>query len=359
MERLRVLFAVHDWGLGHATRGLVLIRALLTRGHEVTVVCAGRAAALLRQELGASCTFVELRDIPKPLSRRAFLFYIRMSLAMPAVFETFRREQRLVETLCRDRRFDRIISDSRLGVHHPVIPSYFLFHSPRQIIPGRPRALETFVERNQRALLFKARKILVPDDDEDGLAGELCHHLACDWQNRLEYIGILSRIRKQDLPQDIDTFISISGAEPQRTIFERLVLAQAPQLRGRVVITLGRPDLAPAVSDDGRLAVHSFMDRATQEAMMNRARLVVTRSGYTTVMELAELGKRALLVPTLGQSEQEYLAAYHHRLGHAYGVRQKDLRLARDVAIAERYPGLSAPRPTSVSVERFLAAIEA
>lgn len=360
MRALKCLFAVHDWGLGHATRDLLLIRALLDEGHDVTILSTGRALGLLRQELGTSCRFIEFGDIPKPLGRTAAAFYIKMSFCMPQVMLIFRRERALTNRLCQEHGFDRVISDSRFGVVSTQVPSYYIFHSLRQILPWRLRRMERWVEYNQQRLLADARKVLVPDQAEQGIAGDLCHDMACDWSGRIEYLGILSGVRADAVDEDVDVFISISGAEPQRTYLERLVLQQAPALRDRrVVVTLGRPDLPYERREQGRLTVHTYLDRERQQNMLNRSRLIVTRSGYTTLMELAELGKRALLIPTVGQSEQEYLAEYHHRHGHAYAVRQSQLDLARDVVLAERSQGLPRVHPTRESIRRFLTAIAA
>jgi hypothetical protein len=357
---VRVLFAVHDWGLGHATRDLPLIRALAGGGHEVTLISAGRALQLLRQEMGASCDYIERRDIPKPLSRQPFWFYLRMSLAMPWVLRLWRRDHRYAARLCRERGFQCIISDTRYGICLPDVPSYYVVHSLRQIIPGRPRRLEKLVECAQIHLLRGARKILVPDYAAGGLAGELCHDVACHWGNGnswLDYIGILSSVARAPVEEDIDCFISVSGAEPQRSIFEEIVLSQVHDLSGRVVVALGKADEVPQTWDYGRITVHSYLNRSQQQEMMNRARMVVTRSGYTTLMELAELGKRALLIPTVGQSEQEYLARYHQRSGHWPTVHQSQLRLARDVARAAEYPGPPRAQPTAATVARFLALV--
>jgi UDP-N-acetylglucosamine transferase subunit ALG13 len=343
--------------LGHATRDLQLIRGLLESGYAVSIVSAGRALRLLREELGGLCDYHELHDIPKPLSRHAPLFYIKMSLALPLVFRTFHLERRFVESLCRSQRFDCIISDSRYGICHRDTPSFYLVHSLRQIIPGRPRMLEKLVEFSQKRLLSGAVKIIIPDERVQGLAGELCHDLACSWDEKLEYIGILSSIQRRPVEEDIDYFISISGAEPQRSIFEKIILSQFRRLPGRVVITLGKPESRATPLNDANAVIHQYMDRAQQQEMMNRARLVVSRSGYTTMMELAELGRRALLVPTVGQSEQEYLANYHERLGHLHRVVQRGLDLVRDTEAAERYAGLPPFPPTKESVDRFLRAI--
>lgn len=358
MAGLNCLFAVHDWGLGHATRDLLLIRALREAGHAVTILSAGRALTLLRQELGPGCEFIEYRDIPKPLGRTAAGFYLRMSLSMPRVLWRFRQERVLTRRLCRERGFDRIISDSRFGVVAREVPSYYIFHSLRQILPRPLRRLDRWVESNQQRMLSDARLVLVPDQEADGIAGDLCHNMGCDWSGQVRYLGILSSIQAQPVPPDVDVFVSISGAEPQRTYFEHRVLQQVGRLSGqRVEITLGRPDLPYRRWQHHGATVHTYLDRAGQQAMLNRARLVVTRSGYTTLMELAELGKRALLIPTVGQSEQEYLAAYHHRQGHAWAVRQSELDLARDVTRAQATGGLPRAHPTAESIRRFLTVI--
>jgi len=352
-----VLFAVAAWGLGHATRDLVLIRALLNAGHSVTIISTERALQLLRSELGNQVTFIEVPDIPKPLSRRAIWFYVKMSFGLPLLFWTFWNEHHVVKQLSRTQKFDRIVSDTRYGVFLREIPSYFIVHSLRQIIPGRPSYLEMAVERAQQRLLDGARKILIPDQAENGLAGDLCHNLACHWGDKPEYIGILSSVRHKQVEPDIDYFISVSGAEPQRSIFEEMVLNQAHDLKGRVVVALGKPEIPFQVWDDGRVTVYTYLSRVQQEDMMNRARMVVSRSGYTTLMELAELGKRALFVPTVGQSEQEYLGAYHEKLGNVHTVTQSRLALAHDVSAAESYRGLPLSYSTNESVRRFLAMV--
>lgn len=356
----RILFAVHDWGLGHASRSLLLIRALVDRGDAVTVVMAeGAGMHLLRSELDETCAFIVCRDILKPMSRWPAMFYLRMSLYTPWVLAHFKREHRFTECLVQQHRFDAVVSDTRYGMWSSAVPSYCILHSLRQMIPGRPAWLERKVERRQRDLLRGFRKILVPDVEADGgLCGELGHAPAADWgEGRLVYIGPLSGIRRQDVPEDIDCFISVSGIEPQRSLLGDRVLAALPRLEGRVVVTLGKPAEAGNVREIAGATVHGYLDRATQGEMLNRARLVMTRSGYTTLMELAELGKRALFVPTPGQSEQEYLARFHRERGHVWSTTQKKLDIPDDLQRARASTGL--PRVSSAdTVARFLAELD-
>lgn len=356
----RVLFGIHDWGLGHASRCLVLIRPLIERGDRVTILMApSPGLRMLQAELGDACEFYPYRDIPKPFSRFPAMFYLRMSLSMPLVWARFKLEHRLTERLVRERGFDLVVSDSRFGVYSNTVPSFCIFHSLRQIIPGRPRWMERLVEWGQRGLLSGYTKVLIPDAEENGgISGELGHDPALDWgEGRLVYLGPLSGVQRRGLPEDIDYFFSVSGIEPQRTLLERKVLAALPRLGGRIVVTLGRPEAAGQKHVVAGATVYGYLDRDMQGEMLNRARVTITRSGYTTLMELAELGKRALFVPTPGQSEQEYLATFHCRRGHVWSTTQRKLDLPRDLPKADAAAGM--PRlSTADSVRRFFEAID-
>jgi hypothetical protein len=356
----KILYGVYHWGLGHATRSLGLIRALVERGDAVTIVMApGPGLRLLRSELGAACEYFPFRDTPAPFSRYPVVFYLRMTAAMPWVLAGYRREHRLAEKLVAERHYDLVVSDSRLGLWSAAVPSYCIFHSIHQRVPLFSRFTERFVERNQRDLLRGFTKILVPDvAASDGLSGWLGHDPAFDWgAERIQYIGPLSSVPRMDVEQDIDVFFSVSGIEPQRGLLEKIVLRALPRLSGRIVVTLGRPrDSGECRTLDGA-TVYGYLDRARQAEMLNRAQLVMTRSGYTTLMELAGLGRKALFVATPGQSEQEYLARFHRERGHVWSIEQKHLDIPRGIERARAAAGI--PRmDVAASTGNFLAAID-
>lgn len=355
--RLKILFAIASWGLGHATRDLPLIHRLLESGHQVTIVSGDRALALLRQELGARCTFLEWPDLPVLVSKSAPLNYARFTLSLPFALRAILAEYRAVQSLLNWRKFDRIISDNRFGVRSAEVTSFHLGHGLRFIAPRRIPGFEPLMEYVYHCCYGRAARFVVPDFADDSLSGDLSHHLRFIRPERVDYVGILSGIRRVDLPRDLDCYVSISGPEPQRTILEGIILEQVGDVPGRVVVSLGKPEEAGRCWTKGRATIHAYVNRHQQQVLMNRARLVVSRSGYTTMMELAELGRQALLIPTPGQTEQQYLADLHLRQGNFYSVPQARLDLPRDLAIAAGYPGYRPAHRTETSIQRFMELI--
>jgi hypothetical protein len=216
---------------------------------------------------------------------------------------------------------------------------------------------EQIMERWLAAQMNHYRAVAVPDYATNSLSGRLSHDLRYFDPKKVRYVGILSHVRKLGLPRDIDTFISISGPEPQRTKFEEIVMAQVDRLPGNVVIAAGNPDRR-GHETRGRVEYFGYLDGPRQEEMTNRAKSMISRSGYTTIMEQAEVGvPRSLTVPTPGQTEQEYLSRYYQAQGNAPFVSQYELDLVRDLARAEaeRFRGFTAPWKTEQSVKNFLA----
>jgi len=352
---MKVLFAVCSWGLGHATRDLPLIQRMIEAGHNVTVVGTGRSLNLLRKELGKSCRFLDIPDYSSPYSEKGFLV-AKFVGYLPIYIEEIVREHRKIKKLVRKDGYERIISDNRFGVYDSTIPSYFISHQLRFIPPRRVKIFERATEGFNYSFKRNFLKFLVPDDKDNPLSGDLSHNLRFFKDGKVEYLGILSSLRKLEVKEDIDYFISLSGPEPQRTILERKLLKQAPLLKGKVVIALGKPEEYKE-EVRGNIRIISFLDREKQEEIMNRAKLVIARPGYTTLMELAFLGKKALLIPTPGQTEQIYLASYHRSKGNFYSVDQDELDLVRDVERAKQYKGISYEEAEESAVDKFMRTV--
>jgi hypothetical protein len=350
----RILFAVGYWGLGHATRDLPLIRGLLDEGCEVIVGCDGPPLELLRRELAGACEVIRLAGAPLPMASTPLRFYTRYTFLLLPMWLSKSTQHAEVERLVRERRLDGVVSDNRYGCYSWAAPSFLVVHGVRFIAPFGKWWLEPSLEYFNARAFAPFTRVIVPDFATHSLSGALSHDLRFLPPERLAYIGHLSSLRRCVVTEDLDYFLTLSGPEPQRGMLERTLLAQVPGLPGHGVMALGRPG-SRSVEQRGGCKVYGYLARAGQEEMMNRARVVVSRSGYTTLMELAELGKRALLIPTPGQTEQEYLAAFHQAQGNAPMVRQDVLALQRDLArVSAGFCGFRVPWTTEQSVAAFV-----
>lgn len=353
---MRILYAIGSWGLGHATRSLPVVTALVDGGADVTVVSTGRALAVLRADLGGRADFLDWPDVPQTVSGTAWGFYLRTGAAIPWMLAALRRERAWTAQLLRRRRVDRIVSDNRLGIQHPDVPTFHIVHGLHSIAPARIAFLERSLEAFNYRWLGHLRGIIVPDTRIDRLSGDLGHRLEVFRPEQVTYAGILSRLRRRQLPQDLDLFVTLSGPEPQRSMLERIVLRQLPSVRARTVVALGKPDVC-SHTRIGTADVYGYLDRTAQEEMMNRARVVVCRGGYSTIMDLAELQRRTVLIPTPGQTEQVYLARYHHARGTALAADQRRLDLGASAARAAVLRPLHASVTTGDTVRRIASLV--
>lgn len=350
----RIIVSPLSWGLGHVTRDAPIVDYLLEKGHEIVFVATGRALTYARRRY-ADCRAIELPDMPPPYSKTRF--FVPMFLKfIPRMLRAIREEHERSQRIFDEVKPDLIFSDNRYGIWSRDIPSFILSHQIRLKTPPALSPLEVFTEAWARSHLKHFTRVIVPDyDGQQTLSGRLSHDL-CFWsRDELYYAGQLSTIRPAELPQDVAVFISLSGPEPQRTVLEEIIRQQVASIEhmGKIVVTLGKPEAANKETLGQNVECFSFLPSERQQEMMNRARLVVSRSGYTTVMELAELGRRALYIPTPGQTEQEYLSRYYEEHGMYHSVSQYKLDLVRDVEAASRFPGFKAPRSTAENVQRL------
>lgn len=349
-DKMKILYAVLSWGLGHAGRTVPLVQALQKQGHEVTILAHGRSLEFLRREL-KNCKFIDLPDYPAPYTKTGFSI-AKTLLILPLIMSAIRKEKKAVKKILAKEKYDRIISDQRYSVYSKKIPSYFISNQVRFIAPGRMKLAETITEWFNDIWQTKFKKIMVPDFKDNNLTGDLTHNLRFNNKN-IEYLGIVTDIRKKDVKQDIDYYFTISGPEPERTYFEKKIMKQLKQLKGKIVITLAKPE-EKFVKKEGNVTIYSFVDRKKQEEIMNRAKIVITRAGFTTITELVELEKKALLIPTKGQTEQEYLAYINTTNKNFYSVKQEKLNLETDLLFAEQARGFKPEHKSEESIKKFL-----
>lgn len=305
----KVLVTALDWGLGHASRLSAVVTVLRSRGCTVTLAGCGRSLALLRAD-HPDLAAVRLPSFSPRLSGGRSQWPIILAQVPWFLFCTV-REHLLLRKLVRDCRPDMILSDNCYGAWHPAARSLIITHQlhPR-VACGCPKWVESLVGWTLLLMVRKFDGCLVPDIGIGRLSGLLSSPVPRGV--RAHAIGCLSRLAlAADWPQeaDVEWLGVVSGPEPQREMMERELIDRFAGLGGRRVVVCGRgPASAGGASLARGVEVVPYADAPRLKALMLAARHIVCRSGYSTIMDLRAIGRRAELIPTPGQAEQEYLA---------------------------------------------------
>ncbi len=350
---MKILFGVFDWGLGHATRDLPLIEELLKRGHKVDIISTGRALKLLHSRFGKKCNYFDVPSISVPYPKHRF-FALKFVGIGPKMLVDIKRATTISKKIISEGKYDKVISDCRYDVYDNVANSYLINH---QVRFKAPRIAESALEKWLSLRMERYKFIIVPDFKENNLTAKLSHDMLFVNKSKMRYIGILSQLEKKKIEEDIDFFISISGPEPQRTVLEEKILPLLPKLKGKIFVTLGKPE-TNNTSSNKRITICGFLNAKKQEEIMNRAKFIISRPGYTTVMEIAELEKKKVLfIPTPGQTEQEYLAEIYEEMGYFHFVKQHKIDLLKNIEETKNFNGYKPKWKTKESVKKFMKVI--
>ena len=309
----RILVAPLNWGLGHATRCIPIINALLDQGHQPFIASDGVALALLQKEFPDLPSF-ELPSYKITYAEKAKNFKIKMIWDSPKVIKAMAKEKKAVKKLVKEHELDGIISDNRLGVFYKRVPCVFITHQ-LNVLSGNTTWMSSKAHQN---IIKKFDVCWVPDvEGKPNLTGKL-GHLKKKKKN-IKYLGPLSRFEKSQKDYSYDLMVLLSGPEPQRTLLEEKLLEELKGYDGSVLFVKGKIEENQTheiiVNGDSTINLFNFMQSKELENAINQSELILCRSGYTTVMDLAKLEKKAFFIPTPGQYEQEYLAKRMEKQG--------------------------------------------
>lgn len=297
-----ILVAPLNWGLGHATRCIPIIRALLAHNFTPVLASDGIALQLLQKEF-PSLETISLPDYQIEYAKKGKNFKLKMLKDSPKMLKAISKERKIVKKLIKERDFCGIISDNRLGVYSKKVPSVFITHQ-LNVLSGKTT---WFSSKIHQLVIKKFTECWVPDvAGKPNLSGKLGHLKHKSLQ--LKYIGPLSRLHSQELPIVYDLMVILSGPEPQRTMLEEKLFEEVKHFNGKVIFIRGKVEAKQEHFQFLNCDVYNFMQSEQLEKVFNESAMVLSRSGYTTVMDLAKLEKKAFFIPTPGQFEQEYLA---------------------------------------------------
>ncbi len=325
-----------DWGLGHATRCIPIIHELLRQGCDVLLAGEGKQKTLLQQE------FPHLRFLHLPGYRIRYAssgwgLAVKIVAQIPNIVSAITYEQAWLKKVVQNEKIDAVISDNRYGLHHPNIQSVFLTHQLR--IKAPIAFVEDFLQRLNYRYLNCFNECWVPDAaDENNLAKSLSHPVQLP-PIPVRYIGTLSRFSgQQNKEESKHLLILLSGPEPQRSLLQNLLLKELSNYKEPVILVRGLPGEGNNLAASQNVSVYSHLPAAELEQKIKEASFVIARCGYSTVMDLAALNKRSILIPTPGQTEQAYLAKHLMEKKVALCIDQKKFRLKQALELAASFP---------------------
>lgn len=293
--------------MGHATRCIPLISYLLERGWELTLAGEGNIADLLTKE------FPQLRVIPLKgyrinYPKKGALFIPKILMQVPKIVRSIKNEHQWLDHQLDTNQWDLIISDNRYGLYTTRTSTVFITHQ-LGIISGFGRMGDGLLRTLLYRWINRFNSCWIPDAAGDiNIAGELSHPLSMP--NHYAFIGPLSRLNEAKPLAGEHLLVLLSGPEPQRTILENKLIDQLSNIDEAVVFVRGLPSGAPLLKNRGKIQFENHLDATALSEMLSTAKAVICRSGYSSVMDLLKLKKRALLIPTPGQTEQVYLAKH-------------------------------------------------
>lgn len=354
----KVLVAPLNWGLGHATRCMPIINSLLQKNITVIIASDGRALSLLKKEY-PNLQHIELPAYDIQYSGHTWGLVPTMLWQIPKILKVIQEEQKHIQEIVHTHQIDVIISDNRYGCYSNEIPSIFVSHQLFLKMPSYLQWIEPLVAKTQMRFIRHFSECWIPDypSIHQNLSGDLAHKQTLP-NDKFRFVGALSRMKKLALKNVDNTSIEekkeerfvlkekydvvavLSGPEPQRTLFEELLQKQVLFCKVSTLIVRGVTEKQVFQTKSSHLQVVNFLTAKDLNRVLLAADVVIARSGYSTIMDLSVLGKKAILISTPGQTEQIYLANYFRSKGIFYTIEQSKFDLKEALKESENYSGL-------------------
>ncbi|PCJ80942.1 MAG: hypothetical protein COA49_06440 [Bacteroidetes bacterium] len=339
----RILIAVLNWGLGHATRTLPIIEGALDLGWSVDVASAGDSLVWLERRLierGNDMNRVAFFEKPGRIieySENGTM--LKIVVQTPGLITSIIEEKKWTAKHVKERGITKIFSDNCYGSFHPDVESILMTHVLRLPVS---KILRPFAQSSLRYMAGRFNEVWVPDvksvskSISGGLTSKSIHR-------KTKYVGVLSRFdlntSEVNDTEALPLLVGIvSGPEPHRSFMEKGLREWMSNSGKSGVIIAGKPDGGKRI--DGKVTtLYDTSDIEIQNFIL-RADTLICRSGYSTLLDLVALRSRAILIPTPGQAEQEELAIlWKNKFGFST-CSQADLELINIPEISGKPPDL-------------------
>lgn len=326
--------AALNWGLGHATRCIPLIKELQLNGFEPLIASDGQALELLKKEFPHLNHF-KLPSYNIQYTRKGSFLKWKMIMDSPRILKAIREEKKITRKIVKNYNIQGIISDNRFGIRSKKLKTNVFITHQLNVLSGNTSYLSSYLHQQY---ISKFDQCWVPDvAGENNLSGIL-GHLKKKPEN-VKYIGPLSRLKKRNTPQFYDFLVLLSGPEPQRSILESILLKEFETSKATTLFIRGVISEENLNFENPNINIKNYLYGMALQEAINCSKYIISRSGYTSLMDFSKLEKKAFFIPTPGQKEQEYLAERLQKLGIAPYCKQDEFNLGQLRRI-EEYEGL-------------------
>lgn len=274
---------------------------MLKANFEPIIASDGAALLLLKKEFPRVKSYT-LPSYAIRYSKDKKFFKWTLLLNTPRILGAVKKEKKVIEKIVTQEGISGIISDNRFGCFHKKIPSVYITHQ-LNVFSGKTTFFTSWVHQY---IIKNFKECWIPDYSNNYLSGGLSRYHTAEID--IKFIGLLSRFTFQRIKKKYDLLVLLSGPEPQRTILEKKVLKELKSFTGNVFFVRGCLDTNVEIKASKNINIVNYLLADGLEQVINESELVVARSGYSTIMDLAATGKKAFFIPTPGQAEQEYLA---------------------------------------------------
>lgn len=328
--------AALNWGLGHATRCIPIIRELQSHGFEPVIASDGQAGDLLQKEF-PHLTYIELPSYNIQYSKNGNYLKWKLMMDSPRILNAIKAEKELTKNLVKQYDLKGIISDNRLGVRSKKLKRNVFITHQLNVLSGNTTFLSSYFHQRY---IKKFDQCWVPDiEGENNLSGIL-GHLTTKPDN-VKYIGPVSRLKKTEVPVIYDYLVLLSGPEPQRSILESILIHELKNTDHKILFVRGViTEETQDLTNNPNINIKNYLYGSSLQEAINCSRYIISRAGYTSLMDLAKLEKKAFFIPTPGQDEQEYLAERLKKLKIAPSCKQDEFDKSKLDEI-DNYKGLS------------------
>lgn len=327
----KIIVAPLNWGLGHASRCVPIIHFLLENKFTPIIASDGDALAFLQKE------FSDLESLELPSYKISYIKNLKLGLLLqvPKVLNSIRKEHQFINDFITKRNdIVGIISDNRFGIRSNEVHSVYITHQLNVLSGGTTY----FTSKVHQYYINKFNECWIPDTFNSALSGKLSKNK--NLKSSLKYIGPLSRFSKQTLPIKNNFLIILSGIESQRKSLENKLMKEFNNYKGSVVMVRGIIEEEQTEKTENGIKIYNYLLTEQLEKEINQSEIIICRSGYSSIMDLASLNKKTFFIPTKNQSEQEYLASYLQAQKLAPFVSEKEFVIDK-LRKTENYKGLS------------------